>query len=326
MHKSLSPLVVLLLICFTIACKEKKPDFSGKVPVDRKAWVQSFGDIDLPILYADSNLKVAEDSIFFTHDLITQIIPDSILKPLEKSKGEERYHPIGKIEKKKDKFTYLLLLQSSKKNRKLIALVLGDEKSKYPFLGWKMLIQEKHPDTYTHSVSISREPTFIISREKTDLKTQTTLYTRNGWAFTSDSLFRMVITDTNEDLIKNNTIINPLDTLPQLQPLSGDYIKSKKNFISLRDSEKKNSYLFFLYFEKDNGDCIAELKGEISMTAPDKGIYQQSGDACVIEFNFKGKQLSIKETGSCGNYRGITCFIDDRYEKKAEKPARKKLK
>ncbi|MCG9898715.1 MAG: hypothetical protein MUF12_05125 [Sediminibacterium sp.] len=326
MQKFLSFIVVLWFIFCTLACKESKPDFSGKVPVDKKAWVQSFGDIELPILYADSNLKDVLDSTYFTHELISQIIPDSILKPLEKSKGEERYHPIGKIEKKKDKFTYLLLLQSSKNNKKLITLVLGDEKSKYPFLGWKMLIQEKHPDTYSHSVSISREPTFIISREKVNVKEQTTLYTRNGWAFTSDSIFRMVITDTNEDLIKNNTILNPLDTLPQTQPLSGDYIKNKKNFISLRDSEKKNTYLFFLYFEKENGECIGELKGELNMVAPDKGIYQQAGDACVIEFNFNGKQLTTKETGSCGNYRGITCYIDDRYEKKIKSSSRKKSK
>lgn len=326
MRISSASFIAFLILCVMTSCNEEKPDFSGKVPVDKKAWVATFTEVDLPILFADSNLKDLEDSVFFTHDLVTQIIPDSILQKLEKSKGAERYHPVGKIEKKKDKFTYLLLLQSSKKNRKLIALVLGDEKSDYPFLGWKMLIQEKHPDTYSHSVSISREPTFIISREKTNLKEQTTLYTRNGWAFTSDSIFRMVITDTNEDLVKNNTILNPLDTLPQNQSLSGDYIKSKKNFISLRDSEKKNTYLFFLYFEKENGDCIGELKGELNMVAPNKGIYQQMGDACVIEFNFIGKQLTVKETGSCGNYRGITCYIDDRYVMKAKSSSRKKSK
>ena len=77
-----------------------------------------------------------------------------------------------------------------------------------------------------------------------------------------------------------------------------------------------NFFLDFIHFEKEKGGCIGELKGEINMTDANNGVYQESGDPCVIRFKFSMKNIVVKEEGNCGNYRGITCPFDFTFKKK----------
>jgi hypothetical protein len=150
------------------------------------------------------------------------------------------------------------------------------------------------------------------------------MYTRNGWAFNDAGIFMVVINDSNEDLKKRNEIINPIDTLPIKNKLSGDYVRDKKNFISIRDGKDPNNYLFFIYFEKNGGNCVGELKGDLQLRDKTNAQYKESGDPCVIDFRFEGSRLVVKEQGSCGNHRGIKCFFDDSYTKKNPPKKRKR--
>ena len=135
----------------------------------------------------------------------------------------------------------------------------------------------------------------------------------------------VVINDSNEDEKKNSVIINPIDTLPHKNKLSGNYIRDKKNFISLRDRKDANSYMFFIHFEKEDGSCTGELKGVLKMKTPTTAVYAEGGDPCVIDFTFDGNDITIKEKGSCGNRRGMECFFDDTFTKRKEtKTSRKK--
>jgi hypothetical protein len=126
-----------------------------------------------------------------------------------------------------------------------------------------------------------------------------------------------VVNDSNEDLRRLNEIINPIDTLPRKNKLSGDYAADKRNFIAVRDGNNQSKYSFFIHFEKD-GNCIGELKGDMTMRDATHGYYRQSGDPCVIDFTFGSKSITVKEEGNCGNHRGIKCFFDDSYRKKKE--------
>ncbi|MFM9597287.1 hypothetical protein ACKI1O_49055, partial [Streptomyces scabiei] len=92
------------------------------------------------------------------------------------------------------------------------------------------------------------EPTFILIKEKT-IK-ETNLFTRTGWVYNNAGFFMVVITDSNEDPQKQQ-IINPIDTLPRKNKRSGDYVKDKKSYVSLRDGKDPNSYIFFIHFEKN---------------------------------------------------------------------------
>ena len=122
--------------------------------------------------------------------------------------------------------------------------------------------------------------------------------------------------DSNEDTAQKNDIINPIDTLSSTNKFSGDYIADKKNFISVRDGKNADSYAFFIHFEKNNGDCIGELKGMMTLTDEKNAVFTESGDPCVINFKFTANSIKIKEQDNCGNHRGITCPFDFTFKKK----------
>ncbi|WP_315816523.1 hypothetical protein [Paraflavitalea speifideaquila] len=102
-------------------------------------------------------------------------------------------------------------------------------------------------------------------------------------------------------------MINPIDTFPAKNKFSGDYVKDKKNFISVRDGKRSTEPLIFVHFEKT--DCRGELKGMARFVSPAVAVFQESGNPCTLEFNFNNNRVAMKETGGCGTYRDIKCFL-----------------
>jgi len=127
--------------------------------------------------------------------------------------------------------------------------------------------------------------------------------------------------DSNEDA-KNAAVINPIDTFPAIHPFSWDYGDDKKNFISVRDGTSPGKLLFFLHIEKNSGACTGELKGYMQLTGKRTAEFRQSGDPCVVLFEFSDTGISFNETGSCGNHRGIKCLLEDQFPKR-KKPVKK---
>lgn len=305
-------LPLLLLLCTMWGCKEKKPDLSGDVPVKPTDFIAAFPKINLPYVVADTNIHKAGDTITIGTKAFLQFFPDSSLTPITGTNRKLEIHPVGKIEKEKE--TYLLLKISTRKKHTSLVVLVTDKKNKY--LASKEILRTGSDDDYVHSVSINREPTFLMSQEKFG-KENALQFSRTGWVYTSEGIFMVVINDSNEDPNKTN-IINPIDTLPKKNKYSGDYVRDKKNFISLRDTKKPNTYLFFVHFEKNEGSCTGELKGEMKMKDANTAQFTQSGDPCIIDFRFDGNEISLKEQGSCGNHRGIKCFFNDSFIKKKE--------
>lgn len=305
-----------------IGCKEDKIDLSGNTVIQLDDFLKAFTELKLPITIADSNFNKLKDSSNVSMKVLKQFIPDSVLNNLIKMNEKTNVHLVGKIKKTEE--TYLLIAASINKANHLIVFVL-DEKNN--FITYKMLMNFSQKDEYDHSVVINTEPTFSINKEKKDIAKQTVLFSKNGWAFTSTTgSFINVVNETNEDEKRNNTIINPIDTLLRKNLYSGNYVKDNKNFISIRDGKNSNTYLFFVHFENDGGDCIGELKGELKMKTKNEAIFSENGDLCVIDFKFQGNEIVIKEQGSCGNYRGIKCFFNETYTKKKEQLPKKKNK
>ena len=311
---------LIVLMAFTLfSCKGKRVDLSGDVPVKVSDFMAAFPITTLPFSVADSNInKLGTDSIEIGYKAFVQFVPDSALhKILGKSK-EVTIIPVGKIEKQKE--NYLLASFNTNKKSALAVFVFNKENK---FLAYKNLLSDRNDDDYFHSVSINKEPTFLISREKSNADKQLQ-FTRVGWVYVAGGNFMVVINDGNEDAKKNETIINPIDTFPRKNKLSGDYAKDKKNFISIRDSKKPNTYNFFIHFEKKEDNCNGELKGELKLKDPSHAVYSEGGDPCVIDFNFEGNEIVVKEKGSCGNRRGMNCFFDDTYIKRKETKSLKK--
>ena len=310
--------VCAILILFIFSCKEKQLDLSGDVPIKQNDFFGIFKPMVLPFNVSDTNIEKSADTVSIGLKAFLQFFPDSAFKNITGSNRKFSIHPIGKIDKENEQYFLILI---SEKKKKQIALFVTDKKNK--FLGSKELLNNEQQDEYFHSLLINKEPTFLLSKEKMG-KNEQLLFSRTGWIFSDAGIFMVVINDSNEDP-KKSEIINPIDTLSKKNKYSGDYIKDKKNYISIRDGKNENVYQFFIHFERNEGSCTGELKGELEMKSSNVGIFNENGDPCIIDFVFEGNEISIKEQGSCGNHRGIKCFFNDQFIKKKE-PKIKKIK
>jgi len=311
--------LVSIAVIMMFSCKGKVVDLSGEGPVPVKDFMAAFTPLTLPVTIADSNINTIGDSTVISKTVFTLFVPDtSFEKFINPDVADLEINPAGSI--KKDEEEYLLAVIKQKGKVKLVAFVF-DKKKRYQAA--LQLFASNNNDGYKHSVSINREPTFTISREKGSDNNSNLLYTHNGYAYNNGSgTFIKVVDDTNEGKAKSTGIINPIDTLPGKNKYSGDYAEDKKNFISIRDGKNLNNYTFFIHFEKD-GDCTGELKGDMNMHGDNKALYQQNGDPCQVDFTFEDNEITVKERGNCGSHRGIKCYFDDTYAKKKMKKAKK---
>jgi hypothetical protein len=307
MHKWIGAFLILLLV----SCKEKEVDLSGEVPLKQKDFFGVFKPMNLPYAISDTNIDKSADTITIGIKAFLQFFPDSAFNTLTGKNRTFKIHPIGKIEKEKEHYYLALMVQQ--KIKKLVVFVT-DKKNK--FLGSKELLHNDYNDEYAHSLSINKEPTFLISKEKMGKDNQLQ-FSRAGWVYNDVGIFMVVINDSNEDP-KKSEVINPIDTLPKKNKFSGDYVKDKKNYVSIRDGKDLNNYTFFIHFERNEGACTGELKGNLQMKAPNSGVFNENGDPCIIDFIFEGNEITLKEQGSCGNHRGIKCFFNDSFIKKKE--------
>ena len=312
--------VIIAILFAACSCKEKKVSLSGDALVKPNDFIKAFPILTLPYMVADTNIAKVGDTTLISNTVFTQFIPSDVVNLLGNQSKNFSIHPLGRIEKATE--NYLLAIINQNKKIQLVAFVMN---KKNKFLAFKTLFDNAPNDGYSHSLSINREPTFLVSKEKIDNNLKLLQFSRVGWIY-NDSAFMVVINDTNEDLKKTNQIINPIDTLPRKNKLSGDYTQDNKNFISLRDGKAANTYLFFIHFEKKEGTCVGELKGDFKMKDATTAAYNQGGDPCVIDFTFNNNAITLKEKGSCGNRRGMACYFDDTFTKKKEGKAVKKKK
>jgi hypothetical protein len=310
---------LLLFLVFLISCSEGKKSLSGNQPVNATDFFSAFTPINLPVQYADTNLARKSDTTTISYAVFHQFVPDTALKIFTgKDTNKTSIHPVGKIDKEAE--LYLLANFTQHKKTRLGVFLFNKDKK---FVASQELMSNQYDDNYRHSTSINKEPTFVIAKERMTPDNQF-FYTRQGYAFNAESSsFMVIINESNEDTKKMNTIINPIDTLASKNKFSGDYVEDKKNFMSVRDTKDPKRYQFFIHFEKNDGGCTGELKGELTMVSENKAIFKESGDPCVIDFTFTSSSVKLKEQGSCGNHRGIRCYFDDSYEKKKKKEKKK---
>jgi hypothetical protein len=181
-------------------------------------------------------------------------------------------------------------------------------------------------DEKVTTATIDKKLSIVINKEwtvKDDI-----YYNRIIYAYNNVGIFTTVLTETNADRRTEKIVSNPLDTFPKKYKYSGDYKKGSKNIVSVRDGKKPDEYLFFVYFEnnKNEEQCGGEIRGMMKMASEKVAVFKGEADPCELTFSFSSNTVAVKETGSCGNFRGIKCFFNDTYTKKKEIkiPAKKK--
>jgi hypothetical protein len=298
------------------ACKSKE---SGKNNQQQKTeqqhaevneFLKAYPKLKLPFTVTDTNITKLPDTNTISYPVFTQFLPDTIFNNPFGANRKLSIHPVGKIEQKGKESYFVTLVKD--KNHSAVYLSVYDKKR---FIAGMPLVTSSG-DKINNSASIDTKLSIVINKNYT-VKDEL-FYKRTIYAYNNAGVFTTVLTETNEDRAKGNTALNPLDTFSKRNKYSGDYVKGSKNVLFIRDGKTAGQYLFYVHFETEDKDdpCSGELKGALKMVSDKAGVYTGSGDPCVLNMTFDANEVKVKETGSCGNYRGIKCFFNDTYLKK----------
>lgn len=313
MRKYLLVVMMLLLIC---ACKSKKNNNSDKQNTTDKQtestkFFATYPKLKLPFTVTDTSITNLPDTNIISYPVFTQFIADTIFTNPFGTNRKLSIYAIGKVEQKGKESYFVTLVKD--KNNSAVYLSVYDKKN---FTASMPLVNSSE-DKINNAASIDTKLSIVVNKNYT-VKDEL-FYKRTIYAYNTAGAFTTVLTETNEDRA-GNAALNPLDTFPKRNKYSGDYVKGSKNVLFIRDGKTAGQYLFYVHFETEDKDdpCSGELKGSLKMISDKAGVYTGNTDPCVLNMTFETNEVKVKETGSCGNYRGIKCFFNDTYTKKKQ--------
>jgi hypothetical protein len=313
-------LIVLCAICL-FACKhKKKPSLSGDEPITISDFIESFQPLELPFQFSDTSVnKKPKDTLLISYKVFTQFVPADVTAKVFGTNIKPKIYPMGRVSVP-DKESYLFV-KALNGDRKTVLIICFDRQDKF-IAAMPALQPDANPATQ-QSFSIDKRLTIskIVTRKNADgtISDGKEVYVLNEQA----KSFTLIMTDALDE--KNVEVINPIDTFPRKNKFSADYTRDKKNLVSVRDNKKAGRISFFVHFEKNNGDCTGELKGEASFISPNVAAYRGAGEPCVLQFNFTSSSVTMTEIKGCGSYRGMDCVFEGVFPKKKEpkKPVKK---
>lgn len=305
-------LLLILLPCVLFSCKGKKTSLAeNDEKLDAQDFIEFFQPLRLPYLVSDTLLRRKESpaSLISMKNFI-RMVPDSVLGKYFGKEQRPRLYAIGKI-KVPDQETYLFV-KASAPTRKILYVLCYDKSNK--FAAARPVIYYDNEPGVSGEAGMDAKYTLTISHQRKGADGQL-FYKKDDYVFTGGG-FILILTESNEGSTKPPPIYNPLDTFSYRHKFSGDYAQDKRNFISVRDTKDPTKLLFFVHFEKDDGNCKGELKGEAKFVTPNIARYRSNADPCAVEFTFNPSGVAMKELNGCGNHRDIKCFFEGYYEKR----------
>jgi hypothetical protein len=302
-------ILLLLSFSFVLSCKHKKPSLSGDEPVEVTDFIEFFPSQKLTYTIGDSTLlKKEKDSLLISYKIFTQFVPDTLLSKVFGKTVKPKIYPLGRIDSGEETYLFVKTVSANKR----AAYILGFDKKQQYITGMAVLKPDQSVST-VRSVSIDRRYsiTKTVFRNNGDgsMSEGKDVYVLNAEA----KNFMLIMTDALDD--KLTELINPIDTFSRKNKLSADYGTGKMNLVSIRDGKKNDRLVFFIHFEKNNGECTGELKGEARVKSVTHAEYIENGDPCKLQFIFTGASVSLKEE-SCGSHRGLRCSFEGSYPRK----------
>jgi hypothetical protein len=305
--------LAMLFISLLFSCKEEKKRSLADADLTLKEFIELSPVLNLPYTVYDSSLlKKEKDSLIINQTLFQSFIPDSVFK---------KYYPVTKNLK-----LYILGRCSDGQNGHYVFVKSAVDKKRFVHL-----FNFNETNIYTGSTKLldnqtaSKVSRYVRMDGRNNISFVNEQRTATGEFWTDETIYYMdasgnmvlAMTNSTEDL-SDELMGNPIDTLPRKHKFSADYSSDKKNLISIRDGNTPKSFLFFIHFNKQNGECTGEVKGEGEFTDNNKGVFRDKSSTCEIQFTFSNGKVSIKEINGCGSYRDITCFFEGSYLKKRE--------
>lgn len=313
MHMSVKTIFYLVFIMLLTGCKQKKkaPSLTGDDPVEAKDFIGFFEEARLPYQLYDSILPRKEkDSLLINPKILKQFVPDSVLTKVFGKNTKPKVYVLKKVENPKgEKFLFIKALT----NQVQTLMVLAFNKDNQFIAGMPVLKKDNNISTI-QSVLVDRN--FGITKA-TSLRNKDGSYSdgKDVYVLNAETNnFILVMTDALHD--KVTELINPIDTLGRQHKFAADYTAGKMNLVSIRDGRRAGQLSFFVHFEKNNGACTGELKGEATIRSSSMAEYREEGDPCVLQFHFTGSSVTLKEAESCGNRRGLNCKFEGSFSRK----------
>jgi len=303
--------ICTLLLFLMLSCGKKTKDINTDEAIESTDFIEAFSLRELPVIFQQKDLKKIEsDSFFIKNNVVSKFLPDSIFKAEFPSTKNVRFHRKGRYKAEESGETYLFL-SAEKKDKKNIYIICFDASN--TFKAAMPLIEKNNNPSITTEGGIDKRLT-VIKTKNIQSKDGKAYYNKSAYVYNTEGLFTLILTESNEP-VEEKTVYNPIDTLPRKDPLSGNYKQDKKNFVSVRDGGKPGKLLFFINIEKPGNGCDGSLRGDMTQVKPRVYQYNKADDHCLLEFNFNGKTLQVRELEACGNHRGVRCSFDGRFKK-----------
>lgn len=309
-------LFLLAMLVLAAGCKKKKKvTLSGEDPVDIKDFMEFFQPLRLPFYYADSNLrqvKKRDDSLLISYKVFTQLVPDTVLIRVYGKGVKPKIYALGKAAGPAGE-VYLVVKAVNGEKRSVLLLCFDKKNS---FMSYLAALRPDLDASTQQSMTLDRRLTITktVLRKNRD---GTMSEGKDVYAMNMEKRsFYLVMTDALDD--KPTELINPIDTLPRKNKWSADYVNGKMNLVSVRDGKRSSKLFFFIHFEKNNGECSGELKGDADITSATTAEYRKDGDPCKLQFIFTGSSVRLKEIEGCGSYRPLKCSFDGSFIRKKE--------
>ncbi|MBN9380041.1 MAG: hypothetical protein J0H74_04720 [Chitinophagaceae bacterium] len=317
-------LLLFVLAGLVFSCKSKPTSLSGDdEKVDGHDFVEFFQPMKLPWQATDTILrrKEAEGSII-SYKVFTQLVPDSTLTKLFGRELKPKLYAIGKVSVPKGE-SYLFI-KAATASRKALYIVCFTRQ--HVFAAARPVLYSDNESGVSGIAAMDAKYTLTLTHQRKASGGQA-YFKRDAYIFNEDGGFRLILTESNEAKTKVPPIYNPIDTFPRKHKFTGDYVQDKRNIVSVRDGKDVSHILFFVHFEKAEGTCNGELKGEARFISANTARFRSGGDPCTVDFTFNPSGVSMKEVEGCGNHRDIKCFFEGYFERRKEpkpKPAKKK--
>lgn len=304
-------LYISFIILATGCTSKKKPSLAGDEPVEVSDFIDFFPETKPVYQFADTSLnKKDNDSLLISYKVFTQFVPDSVISKVFGKGVKPKMYPMAKV-----KGDGVYLFAKTVSGTKRAAFVLAFDKEDKFITAMPMLQPDQNRATQ-QTASIDRRFTLNknISRKNTDgsISEGRDVYVLNN----DTKKFVLIMTDALDD--KVTELINPIDSFSRKQKYTADYGTGKMNLVSIRDGRKKGLLTFFIHFERNNGACTGELKGDAIIKSPTVAEYHEGGDPCSLQFIFTSSSVTLKELGGCGSRRGLRCSFDGLYPRKKE--------
>ena len=309
---------LILVISFLIlaSCSSKKKSLSGEEVESPADFVESFPAINLPFVLSDTSIdNKLGDSALINSKLVKKFLPDSIFKEFKGTKP--KYYAMGKAVSEKTGESYLFV-KAATPGRQVGYILCFDKEN--VFKAGMSLVSNRTDRNSHYEGGLDRR--FTINKNMTRTgKDGQNYYNRNVYVYNNIGTFTLILQESNE-AVSEKEIYNPIDSMASTAKWSGNYIKDKKNFVTIRDGAKSNRIVFFVHFETNGGECTGEIRGEADLIKPTLARYTAPGDPCALEFVFATNKVTLSELQGCGNYRGVRCFFNGSFPKKL--PPKKK--